>query len=108
MYGRGMRWNDGAPVYTSVNTILAPNDISASNRSSYDLVNGLYTAGSYHRSLLIVLYVDASVHAISDNIDNGDLAHFAPLGSSTEASPYGVWGQLGTIGCGEVVNAALP
>ncbi len=107
LYGRGMRWTDGAPAYTAVNTILAPNDWSASNRSSYDLVNGLYTAGAYHRDLMIVLYVDASVHVVSANIDNGDLAQFAPHGSSGAPSPYGVWGQIGTIGCGEIASSPL-
>ncbi len=107
LYGRGMRWTDGAPVYTAVNTILAPNDNSASNRSSYDLVNGLYTAGAHHRDLLMVLYVDASVHTISSSIDSGDLTQYAPHGSSGEPSPYGVWGQIGTIGCGEVAASPL-
>ena len=107
-HGRGMRWTDGAPVYTAFNTIFAPNETSVSNRSSYDLVNGLFTAGSYHSGLLIVLYVDASVHVISATIDNGDLGKSAPLGSSSEPSPYGVWGQLGTIGCGEILDTQLP
>ena len=107
-FGRGMRWNDGAPVYTSVNTILAPNDVSADNRSSYDLVNGLYTAGSNHKGLAIVLYVDASVHVMNEKVDNGDLTKFAPVGSSSEPSPYGVWGQLGTIACGEIAASNVP
>ncbi len=108
IHGRGMRWTDGAPVYTAFNTIFAPNESNVSNRSSYDLVNGLFTAGSYHSRLLIVLYVDASVHVISATIDNGDLAKSAPLGDSGEPSPYGVWGQLGTIGCGEILDIQLP
>ena len=107
LYGRGMRWNDGAPVYTAINTILTPNDVIITNRSTYDLVNGLLPASSQHPGLLQTLYVDGSVHTLSVYIDNGDLTMIAPLGSSAEPTPYGVWGQLGTIGCGEVNDADL-
>jgi hypothetical protein len=104
-YGRGKRWTDGAPAFTAINTILGPNDGHASNRSVHELVNGLYTAGSYHPGHIMALYVDASVHVISAKIDNGDLTIFAPNGASGEPSPYGIWGKLGTIACGEVTHS---
>jgi prepilin-type N-terminal cleavage/methylation domain-containing protein len=103
-YGRGLRWNDGAPIYTAVNTILRPNDSSKSSRSSHDLVNGLFTAGSSHAAQIMVVLVDASVHSLSTNIDIGDLTIVAPDGSSGQPSPYGVWGKMGTIACGEVAS----
>jgi hypothetical protein len=103
-YGRGMRWIDGAPIYTTVNTILAPNDISATNRHTHDLCNGLFTAGSYHPGLLQVCFVDGAVRTIDSSIDVGDLFQKAPLGTSGEPSPYGVWGQLGTIRTGKVIK----
>lgn len=103
-YGRGMRWTDGAPVYTTVNTILAPNDVNASNRHSHDLVNGLFTAGSYHAGSLQACFADGSIRSIHFAIDNGDLFQFAPRGDSGQPSPYGVWGQLGTIHSGEVIQ----
>jgi prepilin-type N-terminal cleavage/methylation domain-containing protein/prepilin-type processing-associated H-X9-DG protein len=103
-YGRGMRWNDGAPVYTTVNTILAPNDVNASNRAWHDLVNGLFTAGSYHPGSLQACFADGSVRSVDFKIDVGDLFQTVPLGDSSQPSPYGVWGQLGTIRCGEVIT----
>lgn len=101
-YGRGYRWHDGAPVYTAVNNMLPPNDTSATNRISHDLVNGQFAAGSYHPSLILVAFVDGGVRTIFANVDIGNSLHYAPSGDSREPSPYGVWGQLSTISCGEV------
>lgn len=103
-YARGLRWNDGAPSYTSVTTIMSPNEIQFSNRSTHDLVNGHFNASSYHLELVSALYVDSSVRFISNRIDIGNLDIVTPLGSEGGPSPYGVWGQLGTIACGEVAN----
>ena len=102
LFGRGLRWSDGAPCYTAVSNILPPDDGSHSNADSEDLVNGLYTAGSVHNGMLFAVYVDGSVHAVSKNIDFGDLLVHAPFGYSSEPSPYGVWGKMSTIGCGEI------
>ena len=100
-YGRGMRWIDGAPIYTSINVILGPNDNNISQRQSIDLVPGLFSAGSYHKGIVGALFVDGSVHLLAENIDTGDLRAVAPRGSSSEPSPFGVWGRLGTIASGE-------
>lgn len=105
-YGRGMRWIDGAPIYTAINTILGPNDNNISQRQSIDLVPGLFTSGSYHNSVVGILFVDGSVHFLAENIDTGDLNAVAPRGTSGEPSPYGVWGRLGPIASGE--PASLP
>ena len=56
----------------------------------------------------MVLYVDASVHSLDNFIDTGNLAVPAPLGNASNVSPYGVWGELGTVACGEVSAAVLP
>lgn len=103
-YGRGMRWNDGAPVYTAVTTILQPNEPCSSNRFDHDLVNGHFNAGSHHYRLVIALFVDGSVRTIDELIDNGDLFKRTPLGDDRSPSPYGVWGEMGTIGGGEAVK----
>ncbi|MFN3192096.1 MAG: DUF1559 domain-containing protein [Aureliella sp.] len=105
-FGRGRRWNDGAPIYTAVNAILSPNDISASNMFVHDLVTGLFTAGSYHPGIIQVAYVDGSVHTIAESIDNGNLLHRSPNGDSSGPSPYGVWGAVSTISSGEVFENA--
>ncbi len=107
-YGRGLRWTDGAPAYTAVNSILGPNDISANASSLHDFTNGLYTGGSSHPASTMVLYVDASVHSLDNFIDTGNLAIPAPWGNASVVSPYGVWGELGTVACGEVSAAVLP
>jgi hypothetical protein len=96
-YGRGLRWCDGAPAYTAVNTIQPPNFPSASNRSGNDLVDGLYPAGSHHADVIHAAYVDASVHAVSTEIDVGSLFALSPKGTDSGESPCGVWGALGTI-----------
>lgn len=104
-YGRGRRWMDGAPVYTSVNTILPPFQSSISNRRTHDLVNGLYTAGSHHAGrLLQVCFADGAVRTISGDIDYGDLRIAPPLGDTLGRSPYGTWGELSTIRSGEVIE----
>jgi prepilin-type N-terminal cleavage/methylation domain-containing protein len=107
LFGRGLRWSDGAPCYTAVTNILPPDDSSHSNADSEDLVNGLYTAGSVHNGILLAVYVDGSVHAVSKSIDHGDLLIHAPFGDSSAPSPYGVWGKMSTIGCGEVSQNSL-
>lgn len=101
-YGRGARWNDGAPVYTAVVSIMKPNDLHFTNRRAGDLCVGHFNAGSFHSGQLLILYVDGSVHLTSAKVDNGSLENIAPLGSSRERSPYGVWGAMSTIACGEV------
>lgn len=105
LYGRGIRWSDGAPCYTGVTCILPPDAASVSNADTHDLVNGHYNAGSYHKGLVNTLYVDGSTHTISKNIDVGDLMLMPLVGDSTEASPYGVWGRMSTVSSGEVENS---
>jgi hypothetical protein len=48
-----------------------------------------------------VLFVDGSVRFVSESIDTGNMAVKPILGN---ASPYGVWGALGTRGGGEVIT----
>ena len=103
-YGRGLRWSDGAPLYSAVVTILHPNDRCSTNRTTHDLINGHYNAGSYHNGLVFAVYVDGSVRPISENIDNQSVIPGAPMGDSGGPSPYGVWGSLGSIAGGEVIK----
>ena len=104
-FGRGRRWVDGAPVFTSFNTILPPGDVSANHRNASDLAYGNFTAGSFHVSESVnCVFGDGSVRFISSSIDCGNLAKPAPSGSDNYASPYGTWGGLGTINSGEIVD----
>lgn len=103
-FGRGARWNDGAPLYTAVSTTMPPNNDHYSNCRLTDLCNGHYNAGSYHPGHLLILYVDGSVYITSVKVDSGTLEISPPLGNSEVRSPYGVWGAMSTISSGEVTN----
>ncbi len=93
-YGRGLRWTDGAPIYTAVNTILRPNDSSKSTVAHMTWVNVYFTAGSSHSAQIMVVLVDASVHSLSTNIDIGDLTVVAPMETRPTQSLW-VWGKVG-------------
>lgn len=103
-YGRGARWNDGAPLYTAVSATMPPNYDHFANSRLSDLCNGHYNAGSFHAGQILILYVDGSVHITSVKIDAGSLESTPPLGTSGVRSPYGVWGAMSTISSGEVTN----
>ena len=104
-FGRGRRWVDGAPVFTSFNTILPPGDVSANHRNASDLAYGNFTAGSFHASEGVnCVFGDGSVRFISSSIDCGDLTKPAPTGRENLESPYGAWGGLGTINLSEIVD----
>jgi prepilin-type N-terminal cleavage/methylation domain-containing protein len=108
-YGRGLRWTDGAAVFTGFTTILHPNEPSASPRKASgfggECVGGIYSAGSYHASKSVnCLMADGAVIVISHNIDVGKLTIQAPAGNSMNQSPYGVWGALGTINSNELID----
>ncbi|MEN6493774.1 MAG: DUF1559 domain-containing protein [Thermoguttaceae bacterium] len=99
----GSRWTDGQPDWVGFNTILPPNGPSCNNdtNSSGDSVGLVIPPSSLHPGGVNCLLADGSVHFISDTIDTGNLGA-APVSSG--ASPYGVWGRLGSKDGGEVVT----
>lgn len=103
-YGQGARWGDGRSFYSEVNTILPPNAPSCYIRTDWDGDNGFYTAGSYHSGGVNAVFGDGSVRFIRDTIDAGNQAASADTASMPAASPYGVWGALGTRNGGETVT----
>lgn len=97
--GRGYCWADGRAGAGLVNTILPPNGPSCAVGGSIG-VDGYYSAGSEHPGGVLVALVDASVRFISEQIDTGDLTQASPHQTQVRfepaASPYGVWGALGS------------
>tara|TARA_A100001391_G_scaffold197256_1_gene177015 strand:- start:395 stop:1552 length:1158 start_codon:yes stop_codon:yes gene_type:complete len=98
---KGMRWADGRPVMSSVTTIMPPNRVSCSWAG--DGSDGMFTASSRHQGGCHVLMGDGAVKFITESIESGNLNSTTPnwpAGSSAvppgSASPYGLWGALGT------------
>ncbi|PQO31409.1 prepilin-type cleavage/methylation domain-containing protein [Blastopirellula marina] len=106
-YGRGYNWADGAAGPGLVNTILSPNGPSCAVGGS-GAVDGIYSAGSYHPGGVQVGMCDGSARFITDKIDCGNTSAAPPKADDYAgkelASPFGVWGALGTINGGELVN----
>lgn len=96
---RGGRWADGAAGVSLVNTILPPNSPSCAVGGKM-AVDGIYSAGSFHYGGGHVLMADGAVIFITDSIESGDQSHPAlgaeSLPEQPYASPYGLWGALGT------------
>jgi prepilin-type processing-associated H-X9-DG protein len=102
----GVRWTDAIPFYTGFYTMLPPNSPSCeigggpAGATSGVASAGVFSASSRHTNGVNVLFLDGSVRFIAQTIDTGNLG-VAPVASG--ASPYGVWGALGTINGNEVI-----
>jgi prepilin-type N-terminal cleavage/methylation domain-containing protein len=91
----GTRAFDGAPPFTTVNTIIGPNGPSGKhqNNNAHDR-DGVFTMSSQHMGGVHVLLGDGAVKFIGNSIDTGDLTK-QPV--TNGQSPYGIWGALGSI-----------
>jgi prepilin-type N-terminal cleavage/methylation domain-containing protein len=96
------------PISTRFYTIVPPNGPSCLVGELSDGHNGiLLTANSYHTGGVNVVRGDASVSFINDTINNlspGTSSDVNVAGDPrlrTGASPFGVWGALGSINGGE-------
>ena len=106
----GYRWGDGAAFFHGVTTILPPNSALcligtpdwASGGGHY--APGIWTATSDHVGGVHCLLADGAVRFVSDNIDAGNKSAIAPADTAGGASPYGVWGALGTKSSGEAIR----
>ena len=93
-------WTDGSTHCAAFTTVLPPNSPScgfSTNYVSWELVS----ATSYHTGGVHALMADGAVRFISDNINTGTLT---AANVSSGASPYGVWGALGTKSGGETLG----
>jgi hypothetical protein len=93
----GARWNQGYNGYTSFNTILPPNRGVCNGDGLGG--SGVLPPRSKHLGGVMGVFADGAVRFISENIDYGDLT--GTISSPTSASPYGVWGALGSRQGGE-------
>jgi len=114
--GRGFRWASGAATYSSFNTILPPNTELCV--TFVDTGQGMLSASSRHQGGVHVLMTDGAVRFVTDSIEagnsaNGTVGH-APGGpviplpgnrAPGSASPYGLWGSLGTKANREVISS---
>jgi len=94
---RGRRWADGRAPQTRVSTVLPPNGPTCLNNDpKSDNSWGLFSAQSYHAGGVNALLADGSVRFINQSINTGDLTAKQVGATSTQKSPYGVWGALGS------------
>jgi prepilin-type N-terminal cleavage/methylation domain-containing protein/prepilin-type processing-associated H-X9-DG protein len=93
-------WHSGLTSHVGFNTILPPNSPNCLG-DQYGDVWALTSATSYHTGGVNVLFGDGSVRFISNSVDTGNLSAPQP---TSGASPYGVWGALGTRAGGETVS----
>ena len=103
VWERGHRWAHGLPMYTGFNTVRPPNSESCISHKVDDR-EGTSTAASRHPGGAHVGMADGSVQFVTETIDAGDQT--VGITAAGMASPYGVWGAMGTAAAGEV--AQLP
>jgi prepilin-type N-terminal cleavage/methylation domain-containing protein/prepilin-type processing-associated H-X9-DG protein len=106
---RGHWFSDGRTACQGFSTVVQPNGPSCSTGADDVDTASIFTAQSYHPGGVNVLFGDGSVSFISDTIDNARLSlpdgTAVPRdGPTSGASPYGVWGALGSIDGGESAN----
>ena len=94
----GARWGDGYAIYNGLTTNAPPN--SNTCQTADENSGGILAMSSGHTGGVNVVFCDGSVRFIRDSIATGN--QDAPANTTSGASPYGVWGGLGTRNGGEV------
>lgn len=109
---RGYKWMNGMCVNTGITTILPPNGPVCSNANNTFTI-GIYPPSSRHTGGAHILMGDGAVIFITDSIEAGDPTHGMVVWNGTgdrapgSASPYGLWGAMGTRATREMIDEAL-
>ncbi|MDR0337853.1 MAG: DUF1559 domain-containing protein [Planctomycetaceae bacterium] len=102
----GTNWLVGTPLHSTFVTVYSPNSASCYFNAMDN--NTITTPTSYHKGGVNCCLMDGSVRFVSDAIDDGPYTNirFLPAASGyvSGASPFGVWGALGSIDGGESVT----
>ena len=108
---QGRRWNCNEFSYASFTTILAPNTVSCIMWGNSGVNGTIMNASSNHPGGANHSRVDGSVTFVTNSVNTGDStfngwwAHeWVPLVTSGQASPYGVYGAMGSINGSESVS----
>ncbi|TWU44308.1 hypothetical protein Q31b_18440 [Novipirellula aureliae] len=119
--GRGYRWASGNPVHTVMNTMLPPNspvcllndrevgDQNGASKANAQTRSGVLPPSSQHQGGCHILMSDGAIKFIADSIDAGNQTA-VPIGINNQpgsASPYGLWGKLGTRASREVIDEEI-
>jgi prepilin-type processing-associated H-X9-DG protein len=100
----GTWWYVGVYNAQNFNTCLAPNGPVCQQYNQFGF--SVLTSRSRHKGGVQSLFADGAVTFVSENVDAGNMSASSPASSnpvSTGASPYGVWGALGSRMGGETV-----
>lgn len=95
---QGGHWAGGWSLTIAFSTVLPPNAPSCVNTNAVTDW-GIFTASSFHPGGVNGLMADGSCRFFSETIDTGNLSSAE---TTNGASPYGVWGALGTKSGNEV------
>jgi prepilin-type N-terminal cleavage/methylation domain-containing protein len=111
----GRKWGDSLPYTTGVMTIFSPNTgpNCRADENNYDAAISVISASSYHPAGVQCGLADGAVRFIPSKIHNlstgtpGDYKN--PSGKTSlivgsGASPFGIWGALGSIDGGESIT----
>ncbi|SMP72313.1 prepilin-type N-terminal cleavage/methylation domain-containing protein/prepilin-type processing-associated H-X9-DG domain-containing protein [Neorhodopirellula lusitana] len=111
-YGRGYRWHDAMATFSGCFAILPPNSESCiydDNQPFWG--SGVLGMSSRHQGGAHVLMGDGAVKFITDSVEAGDsragMVYHDGSGAQSpgSASPYGLWGSLGTRASREVIES---
>ncbi len=95
----GIAWQDAQPMYVGFNCVLPPNAPACADGGNWgDSTHLVIPPASRHTGGVNTVWVDGSVHFISESIDTGNVnirqGYSGP-------SRYGIWGALGSKDGGE-------